>query len=65
MLVNEFVSLTAIDRCDRCGAQAVAQAERRNGKPLLLFCGHCTRRFQDSILNQGYIIRWDETKDYY
>lgn len=36
------VALTAADRCDRCGAQAVARATLSSGSHLL-FCGHHLR----------------------
>lgn len=63
MLVDEpVVSFTAFDRCDKCGAQACAQAEL--AEPKLLFCGHCIREFSDALLSQGFSIRWDETKNY-
>lgn len=63
MLVDEFVSLTALDRCDKCGAQAVSQSNL--GAPSLLFCGHCTNKFKDALLDQGFTIRWDEEQEYY
>lgn len=36
------VALNASDRCDRCGAQAVARATLTSGSHLL-FCGHHLR----------------------
>jgi len=36
------VALTAADRCDRCGAQAIARATLSSGAHLL-FCGHHLR----------------------
>lgn len=36
------MALTAHDRCDRCGAQAVARATLSSGSHLL-FCGHHLR----------------------
>jgi hypothetical protein len=36
------VALSAADRCDRCGAQAVARATLSSGSHLL-FCGHHLR----------------------
>lgn len=36
------VALSAADRCDRCGAQAVARATLSSGAHLL-FCGHHLR----------------------
>jgi hypothetical protein len=42
------VALGAADRCDRCGAQAVAQATLASGSHLL-FCGHHLRAHEDSL----------------
>lgn len=36
--VEEEVLLTALDRCDRCGAAAMVRAVAEWGE--LLFCGH-------------------------
>lgn len=51
---------TAIDRCDRCGAQA-RHAARKPGKPELLFCGHHHREHRDSLLNDYWLIESDES----
>lgn len=40
-------SLTALDRCDRCGAQAQVRAVLPAGE--LLFCGHHGRRHADAL----------------
>ena len=40
-------SLRAVDRCDRCGAQAYVSATVE-GVPLL-FCGHHYRRHEDAL----------------
>ena len=42
------VALSAADRCDRCGAQAVAQATLSSGAHLL-FCGHHLRAHEASL----------------
>jgi hypothetical protein len=42
------VALDAADRCDRCGAQAVAQATLSSGAHLL-FCGHHLRAHEASL----------------
>ncbi len=42
------VELSAADRCDRCGAQAVAQATLSSGAHLL-FCGHHLRAHEASL----------------
>ena len=40
-------SLTAADRCDRCGAQALHRYEFAAGE--LLFCEHHNREHQDRL----------------
>lgn len=47
-------TLSAADRCDRCGAQAYVQAEFMNGT--LLFCAHHGRKFQAPIKKQATAI---------
>jgi hypothetical protein len=42
------VALSAADRCDRCGAQAIAQATLSSGAHLL-FCGHHLRAHEASL----------------
>jgi hypothetical protein len=42
------VALSAADRCDRCGAQAVARATLSSGSHLL-FCGHHLRAHEASL----------------
>lgn len=42
------VALDASDRCDRCGAQAVARATLSSGS-LLLFCGHHLRTHEAGL----------------
>ena len=42
------VVLDAADRCDRCGAQAVARATMASGMDLL-FCGHHLRAHEASL----------------
>ena len=42
-VILETTSLTAVDRCDRCGAQAYVRATLLNGGELL-FCGHQDRK---------------------
>lgn len=39
--------LTAMDRCDRCGAQALVWVNGMNGD--LLFCGHHFRKWEDKL----------------
>ena len=40
--------LTALDRCDRCGAQAYLRVELQNGLELL-FCAHHAREHGDKL----------------
>ncbi len=42
------VALNAADRCDRCGAQAVARATLTSGSHLL-FCGHHLRAHEAGL----------------
>ncbi len=42
------VALSAADRCDRCGAQAIARATLSSGSHLL-FCGHHLRAHEASL----------------
>ncbi len=41
-------SLTAIDRCDRCGAQAYIRATLASGADLL-FCAHHAREYETAL----------------
>ncbi len=41
-------ALTAVDRCDRCGAQAYLRVELQSGGELL-FCAHHAREHGDKI----------------
>lgn len=50
--VAEPLTLTAQDRCDRCGAAAQARAELVSGLELL-FCRHHLRENQDKLLEGG------------
>ena len=51
--------LTAVDRCDRCGAQAYVRATLPAGTELL-FCGHHGNAHRPSLLVAGASIH-DET----
>lgn len=51
--------LTALDRCDRCGAQAYVRAVLAGGGDLL-FCAHHGRKFSESLRAAGADIQ-DET----
>lgn len=50
--------LTALDRCDSCGAQAYVRATLATGE--LLFCAHHAARFKEKL--SGTALTWhDET----
>ncbi len=44
-----------LDRCDRCGARALARAVLPCGGELL-FCGHHGRRFRAALLDLGATV---------
>jgi hypothetical protein len=54
----EAPTLTALDRCDRCGAQAFVRVEMRSGE--LLFCGHHSREHAGAYKDKATRIQ-DET----
>jgi hypothetical protein len=51
--------LTAVDRCDRCGAQAYLRVELARGGELL-FCAHHAREHGDKIREIAVSVH-DET----
>lgn len=51
--------LTALDRCDRCGAQAWVKASGVNGE--LLFCSHHYNKVKTNLSQWAYEII-DETE---
>ena len=53
-------ALTALDRCDRCGAQAYVRVELSGGGELL-FCAHHGREHADKLRNVATTIH-DETE---
>lgn len=50
----EMISFNAAERCDRCGAQAHAKAEK--GDSELLFCGHHMRLHHAKLLDDGFTV---------
>lgn len=52
--------LTAVDRCDRCGAQAYVRVTLTNGGELL-FCAHHMRRYGEELRKVAAEIH-DETE---
>ena len=59
-LVLESAPLNALDRCDRCGAQAYVRAVMSNGFELL-FCGHHAKKYQEGLSTSASQIV-DETE---
>jgi hypothetical protein len=51
--------LTAVDRCDRCGAQAYLRVELAGGGELL-FCAHHGREHEDKLREIAVSVH-DET----
>lgn len=52
--------LTAVDRCDRCGAQAYLRVQLRGGGELL-FCAHHAREHGDKLREVAEHVQ-DETE---
>lgn len=48
--------LTALDRCDYCGAQAYVKATLANGE--LLFCAHHATEFKEKL--QPVAVEWHD-----
>lgn len=55
----ETTPLNALDRCDRCGAQAYVRATLLNGGELL-FCGHHGKEYAEKLKSVSAKIQ-DET----
>lgn len=49
-------SLTALDRCDSCGAQAYVRVTMSSGE--LLFCAHHAARFKEKLSEKA--IAWHD-----
>ena len=58
-VVLDSTPLNALDRCDRCGAQAYVRAVMANGFELL-FCGHHAKKYQEGLTSTAARID-DET----
>jgi hypothetical protein len=58
-LILEPTPLNAVDRCDRCGAQAYVRAVLLNGGELL-FCGHHAKEYSEKLKPVAKTIQ-DET----
>lgn len=53
--------LTALDRCDRCGAQAYVRVTLGTGAQLL-FCAHHAREFEPKLRELSAVIHDETTK---
>jgi hypothetical protein len=60
-VVLESTPLNALDRCDRCGAQAYVRAVMANGFELL-FCGHHAKKYQDGLTSSATRIQDERNK---
>jgi hypothetical protein len=60
--IQDMISLTAHDRCDRCGSQAYAVAERYDLPTALMFCRHHGTKHEDVLLFSGFTVTWDTEK---
>jgi hypothetical protein len=47
-------AFTALDRCDRCGAQAFVRAVLTSGD--LLFCAHHGRKYGESLAATALVV---------
>lgn len=59
--VDPAVALTALDRCDRCGAQAYVRVTLSSGSELL-FCAHHAREFEPRLREMDATIHDETTK---
>lgn len=57
----EFQGLTALDRCDSCGAAAQARATFVNG--YLFFCGHHARKHKDKLSSAALAVYYENKGD--
>lgn len=58
-VILEQTPLNAVDRCDRCGAQAYVRATLLNGGELL-FCAHHAKEYSERLKTVAANIQ-DET----
>jgi anti-anti-sigma regulatory factor len=53
-------ALTALDRCDSCGAQAlvrwVIMKKRRKNQQELIFCGHHSNSYAETLQGKGFVV---------
>lgn len=53
----EYPSLTAHDRCDRCGAQAYVRWGK--GAQDIVTCNHHSNKFEATLITQGFDLVQD------
>ena len=46
--------MSALDRCDKCGAQALVRATLANGE--LYFCGHHGREMSSKLVASSLVV---------
>jgi endonuclease YncB( thermonuclease family) len=46
--------MSALDRCDKCGAQALVRATLANGE--LYFCGHHGREMSSKLVSSALVV---------
>ena len=60
-LLLETVPLNALDRCDRCGAQAYVRAVLNNGGELM-FCAHHGKEYAEKLKSLAAKIQDESNK---
>ena len=58
---GEEPRFTALDRCDRCGAQAYVEVTLATGT--LLFCLHDSRIVRPQLEKQQILVKWYSEED--
>lgn len=53
------IELTAADRCDRCGAQAIVLAQNSETGSEFVFCAHHIKENKDGLRAAGYFLTLD------
>lgn len=51
-----LIEFTALDRCDRCGAQAYTMAQRKDMPAELLFCLHHSKEYRNPLMDEGWTV---------
>jgi hypothetical protein len=53
-VVDTHDPMSALDRCDKCGAQALVRATLANGE--LYFCGHHGREMSSKLVASSLVV---------